>query len=485
MSQVLLRRQGNIVAAMPQSGITVAGLHKLMRNSFKYGLKVRNDRRRANYTGQKYTTEPRYLCSLQTNAQQPAVLFPAGLLHKASVLFAQCKIQWSLEDLRPRILPDPDIHNMELHKMSERDDQLRCLATIFNSDMGVIESPTGIGKTFVICQLCRAYPKSNIIISSYRADVIGSIFDRLRTERHVPLRELGQVGGGKRSPKRVTVSTIDSIEHCDIDGCRLFLYDECHEAASEERQAKIARIRMARMFGFSASPRGRSDGADLAIEAMFGPVIYELPYQEGEAKGRLATITVKVRRVPGSPIPYDDEVQQYRHGIWRNDYRNHLIAQDAVEYAMKDHQVLIMVDKVEHALMIKSRYLPRWPIVHGSVATEKVRAFKSLGILQDTSWLCTKDQREQYRKDFENGRIKFIIATGVWSQGVDMKHLDVLVRGDAQTSIIKGTQVPGRLSRGEAGLLRDYDDVFDERFASRSNKRFRHYESKGWDVIHC
>ena len=83
------------------------------------------------------------------------------------------------------------------------------------------------------------------------------------------------------------------------------------------------------MFGFSASPRGRTDGADLAIEAMFGPVIYKLPYQEAEAKGNVATITVHVYRVPGVPIRYDNDVAQYRYGIWRNALRNRMVAQAA------------------------------------------------------------------------------------------------------------------------------------------------------------
>jgi superfamily II DNA or RNA helicase len=481
MSKILMRRSGNLVEAIPQAGITIGGLHELLRRHFKYGLKLRNDRRIVNLTGQKFRTEPRYLCRLQQGPTHSSVVFTAGLTHRATKLFQQCGIDWDIQDLRPLILPPPRLDCLQHELLKDRDDQNKCLATIFAADMGVIDSPTAWGKTFLIEQLARAYPSSNIIVCTYRRDVVNSLFERLNG--HVPPQELGRVGGGFNSPRRVTVSTIDSLQRCAVDKCRLFLYDEVHEAAAEERMRKIGGLRNCRMFGFSASPEGRSDGADLAIEAMFGPVIYVLPYQEAESKGRVATITVHVYRVPGVPISYDNDVAQFRYGVWRNQLRNQMVAHAASTHAMQEKQVLIMVDKVEHALHLKANFLPQWPLVHGPVQAEQVRTFRSLGLLpQGPGWLCTSEHREQYRRRFERGTMKFAIATGVWSQGVDFRHLDVLVRADGRSAPISNTQIPGRLSRGQTGLLVDFDDGFDKRFKTRSNARLRHYRGKGWTI---
>lgn len=484
MAEVLMRRQGNIVDISPVTGIDAAGLFQLLQGSLKYSLKVRNDRTTAIATGRKLSFETKYLCQLQRNEHGSSIIIPAGLVNRTTGMFKQCDIVWELKDLRPTILPSPAIDRLELSKMANRDDQLKCLAAIFTSDMGVIEAPTGIGKTFIVCQLCRAYPTARIIICTYRRDVASSIYERLRYEGHVSLHDLGVVGGGKRRARRVTVSTIDSVEYANPEKCQLFLYDEVHEAASEERMRKISQIRDSHMFGFSASPRGRADGADLAIEAMFGPVIYVLPYQEAEASGNIATISVDMYRVPGVSIPYDDDVAQYRYGVWRNDIRNHMVAKVAADHALQNKQVLVMVDKVEHALMLKSQFLPTWPIVHGDVQAEQVRTFRRLNVLPDLKWLCTSDQRENYRQRFERGKMRYAIATGVWSQGVDMKHLDVLVRADAKSSPISNTQIPGRLSRGDAGLLVDFMDSFDARFERRSQARVRAYTGKGWKITH-
>lgn len=477
-----MRRSGNLVEAVPQAGITIEGLHELLRKHFKYGLRVRNDRQTFIVTGQKFRTEPRYLCKRQDNNNCSSVVFSAGLAFRATRLFSECGIDWKINDLRPLLLPPPNINNLQHDKLKDRADQLKCLALMFTSDMGIIESPTAWGKTFLIEQLVRAYSNSKIIVCTYRRDTVNSIYDRLK--QHVPIRDLGRVGGGYRSPKRVTISTIDSLEYADPAKCRLFLYDEVHESASEERMRKIASVNESRMFGFSASPRGRTDGADLAIEAMFGPVIYKLLYQEAEAQGNVATITVHVYRVPGVPINYDNDVAQYRYGIWRNALRNRLIAQIAAQHALADKQVLIIVDKVEHALNIKANFLPQWPLVHGPVHAEQLRTFSKMGLLpQGETWLCNTERRDNYRTLFEAGRMKYAIATGVWSQGVDFRHLDVLIRADAKSAPIPSTQIPGRLARGEAGLLVDFDDSFDERFSRRSKARFRAYSGKGWELV--
>lgn len=482
MSEVLLQRSGNLVEAIPQSGITIDGLYELLRKHLKYDLRIRNEPKVIRATGRKMRTEPRYLCAVQSGPKYSSVVFSDGLISRTKTLLKQCGISWDLNDLRKRKLPLPDMSKLELDKLKDRYDQKKCLASMFAEDMGVIECPTAWGKTFLICQMVRAYPNSNIVISSYRKDVVGSIYERLG--EHVKLRDLGRVGGGHKKPRRVTVSTIDSLDYCDVDKCDLFMYDEVHEAASEERMRKIARIRNAKRFGFSASPKGRGDGADLAIEAMFGPVIYVLPYQDAEASGHVATITVHKYAVPGSPISIDNDVARMRFGIWRNELRNQLVSKVAAEHALNGKQVLIIVDKVEHALFIKSQFLPEWPVIHGPVQAEQIKTFKRLGLLPNGPRdLCTPEFRDRARTDFECGRMRFAIATGVWQQGVDMRHLDVLIRADGAVSPIVSTQVPGRLSRGEAGLLVDFDDVFDEKFRHRSDARFRHYKGKGWDIV--
>jgi len=450
-----------------------------LRSELYYDLKIQNDYRTRRATGKRFRWERQLLCRLIEDGHNTHSVFSAGLTARTIDLLERHHVDWSMDDLRPKVLPPPKLDAMELSKI--RDDQMPALSAIFANDGGVIDGPTGVGKTFLMCQVCRAYPKSRIIICTYRSDVANSIYKRL--SEHVPVGALGRVGGGHKRPSRVTVATIDSLLHAKPETCRLFMYDEVHEAAAPTRAIKISKVRMARMFGFSASPEGRSDGADMVIEALFGPTIFKSTYQEAEKAGVVATIKVQALQIDGPSIPYDGDIDQFRYGIWRNDHRNSALAKEATRHLADNKQVLIVVDKVEHALQIRSKFLPAWPIVHGPVAPEQVKTFSKLGMLpQGPTWLCQPEQRDVYRDRFERGTMRCAIATGVWSQGVDFCHLDVLLRADGTSAAIGSTQIPGRLSRGSHGLLIDCNDKFDERFLRRSERRFRIYTSKGWEI---
>ena len=480
MAAVSIERHGN-VSSVTATAEYADRVSELVTTKLRYFLKIRNDWQMAKQMGKKYRSELRCLYQKMPMETGCKFLFNSGLLSKLGGLLNDAKIAWTMADARPIKLPPPQMQLMELDKMKDRPDQLDILARMFSHDNGVIDAPTGAGKTHLICQFIRAYPKTNIIVCTYRREVAAMIHSRLR--EHVRASELGMISGTKKQKKcRVTVCTIGSLEHADVERCGIFIYDEVHEAASEGRAEKLGRITNAKMFGFSASPVGRSDGSDLLTEAIFGPIIYRQTYQEAEGADRVATISVEWLTVHGTPTPYDDEVQQFRWGIWRNGARNRLIADAATRHVTNGRQTLIIVDKIEHALALKSAYLPDWPLVHGVVSEDQIKDFQRAGLLKSRNWLCTEEQRELLRKQFERGHLRAAIATGVWGVGVDFKHLTALIRADGRSAAIPSTQVPGRLSRGEYGILVDFDDLFDERFKRRSDTRLRLYRSKGWTI---
>lgn len=477
MQKVSITKQNNIAEIKPITGISGQELSKIVDRHLSYNRKERTSWQERMHTGKRFSTTTVALYKFQSETD--SIFIPRGLIQRTIDTLKSKAIEHDFIDLTPVNLPDPQLQKMQLNLMGNRPDQMECLAKVFTSDGGVIEGPTGLGKTFMICQIVRAYPTARILICSYRKDVLKSIHERLK--EHVNKHELGFVGGSKKDLRRVTAVTADSLLHAKPEECDLFLYDEVHEAASERRSKYISAIKNAKRFGFSASPQGRSDGADLVIEALFGPVIFKQSYQNANAQGVVATIDVKCINVSGQNIPFDEEVEQYRYGIWRNSLRNNLIALAAKRGLETNRQTLIIVDKLEHALALKN-ILVDWPLVHGPTSEEQIRYFTSINILPNKSWLCSPDQRDYMRTQFEHGKMRFAIATGVWSQGVDMRHLDLLIRGDARSAAIPSTQIPGRLSRGKHGTLVDFNDRFDERFLRRSKARLALYASKGWNI---
>ena len=88
------------------------------------------------------------------------------------------------------------------------------------------------------------------------------------------------------------------------------------------------------------------------------------------------------------------------------------------------------------------------------------------------------------RKDFEENKLKKLIATNIFSEGVNFVHLKYLIRADGETSKISNTQIPGRLSRIMPGktcaYLIDFVDHFSEWAYRRSQARFKDYKEAGW-----
>jgi superfamily II DNA or RNA helicase len=191
----------------------------------------------------------------------------------------------------------------------------------------------------------------------------------------------------------------------------------------------------------------------------------------------------------GTSVNSTRSVVRNRHGLWRNRYRNDLIAEIATN-TPEDEQLLIIVDKVEHALYLK-KLLPSYPIVFSSMSNANLRRAVQRGDFGHVEGIdANGNMRDSWvgkcKREFEAGTLKRAIATSIWNTGVDFKHLAHLIRAEGLGSTIQSIQTPGRLSRtldGKAhGHLIDFIDSFDDRLLARSKKRMKQYKDMGWTV---
>lgn len=88
---------------------------------------------------------------------------------------------------------------------------------------------------------------------------------------------------------------------------------------------------------------------------------------------------------------------------------------------------------------------------------------------------------------YEQGRAKYLIATGTLKQGVNLKYLSVLIRADGAVSDIPSVQIPGRLARladnKPMAYLIDFTDNFCEEAHGRAIARQKEYNKQGWTEI--
>ncbi len=147
-----------------------------------------------------------------------------------------------------------------------------------------------------------------------------------------------------------------------------------------------------------------------------------------------------------------------------------------------DVQCLVLVATVDHAVRLK-QFLPEYKLCYDQC--KDYAGFVKSGLLDPADEPpMTPVRREAMRTQFEDGTLKKVIATDVWSTGVDFAALPVLCRADGRDSRIMDTQAPCRANRifdGKAyALVIDGMDFFHDTLHGRSNRRKRHYIKQGW-----
>jgi superfamily II DNA or RNA helicase len=183
----------------------------------------------------------------------------------------------------------------------------------------------------------------------------------------------------------------------------------------------------------------------------------------------------------------DESVAKKRHGIWRNQFRNAVIADDARQYD-DDTQVLITCETLEHAVHLKGQ-LPEFELVYreGGMDPDDRRRWIRKGLITPDEPEMTSERRQKLTTLFERNKLKKAIVTTVWNAGVDFRDLQVLIRADAGSSPINNVQIPGRVSRlsdeKQYGIIHDYWDVWNDGFRNKSHSRARSYEAENWTQI--
>lgn len=428
---------------------------------------------------------------------RPAVCIPAGLTGRVLKIIKDEGMEAEVFDRRPEILPSPDLTVVD----DLDDSQVEMLALIINSDHGIIEAPTGSGKSWLIRQVCKIWPGSNVVIV-IPGKVGGDLFEQTYRDllSHFPSTEVGMVGHGSRDAgKRITVAMDRSLQHVNIDGCRIMIYDEVHCASAPSVAKALTQFKNSRRFGFSASPLGRSDKSDLETIAMFGEVIYSASYKQIEKSGRVVPIEVRWVNtdsiLPAQLKMFADPNRDYptvmveRHLIWRNEARNQQLA--AAVHSIQgelgpDTQILVVVKTVDHAVHL-GKFLPDFRLIYGAMDPNDRVKYEKWGLIKEGEHPITAAERQRYRDEFHRGELKRAIATQIWGTGVDFPKLQVLIRADGQSSPIASTQIPGRVTRSsdgkERGLVVDFSDGFYHTLEDRARRRRAVYVKKEWTIV--
>lgn len=380
---------------------------------------------------------------------------------------------------------------LKLKKMGQymptlRDWQRETIPLFCNLRFGRIQAATGGGKSYLIAAFCAMAQDYRIAIT---VDRISNLEDLYNGTRALGL-DVQMITGNKsgKPNSRIVCCSTGSLKRLADVGFDILIGDEVHSQAGRQARVGLWKVNSQRTFGFSANQDDRSDGADLWVEAVYGPIILDRTYEQNMQAGDVCPIEARFydsHCVAGTSSR--SHAIRERALVVRNQARNRLIAKLARYYLGRGHQVLILTRTTEHCLQIQKE-LPEAMAVFKPPTPERAQEFVKLKLVEPGASLGYTDKELiPIQEDFKSQKLRCVVANSLWHRGKDFPDLDVLIRADAMCSDVSNTQLSGRLSRvaegKEIGILVDFNDTFDSALENRAKVRKRFYKKQGWKIV--
>jgi superfamily II DNA or RNA helicase len=332
-------------------------------------------------------------------------------------------------------------------------------------DRGVIELPTGSGKTVVAIGAVAELGVPTLVVVP-TIDLLDQWEHELREEFGDPI---GRLGGGEQRVEPVTVSTYDSAYlRADELGDRFgfVVFDEAHHLGGEGYR-QIARLLAApARLGLTATFE-RPDGAHETIEDLVGPVVYRRDPADlaGDHLAEFDIKRIEVSLTPAERERYDDlqgtfadylaasgirmrSGSDYRELVKRsgNDPR----AREALLAKQRAREVMMNAErKVEELADILDRHREDRIIVF-TAYTELVYRLSERFLLPAITNETGAEERRRILERFRDGRYSRVVAANVLDEGVDVPDANVAVVLSGSGSEREFTQRLGRILRPKA-----------------------------------
>ena len=180
---------------------------------------------------------------------------------------------------------------------------------------GVVEVPTGGGKTLIAQLALRDTPRSALICVP-TLDLMAQWYAGLVAA--FPDASIGMLGGGSKDETPILISTYDSAAiHAETLAGRyaLLICDEVHHLPGDFTRASAEMSLAPYRLGLSATLK-RSDGRERDLDALIGPVVFSASPDElaGHTLAAYKDVVIKVKLSPSEQQRYDELIRQ------RNDF---------------------------------------------------------------------------------------------------------------------------------------------------------------------
>jgi len=355
-----------------------------------------------------------------------------GLLDRVVEICEKKRKQYEIVDARDP-MPRPQMSKMRGFRAGQFSAVVKFLHP---NRSGILKAPTRWGKGTAIANVMRAYPGIPTVLAAPGVDLLGQLVSELKAA--LPDRAIKGLFTGSKDryqSEDITVCSLDSLEKVNPDGIRLLLIDEPHAIAAPSRILNVSKFKHARIYGFGATVEGRFDNADIIVEGLIGPVLYEKTFREAVADGAICPIVVYMLKLEFPPFDCQSRDYAYRYLVFGNKDL-YGIVQNIIETKISpDWQTLIFADQKKQVDLINK-------FVEGGLGAVASR--------------MTNKERKAMFAAMKTGEVKRCVATSIYAQGVTFPDLRVIINASGGGGSITGTQKPGRLAQVRPGKKAGY-----------------------------
>jgi len=175
--------------------------------------------------------------------------------------------------------------------------QDQAVRDVLSRDQGVLEAPTGSGKTVMALKNI-AERKQPALVITHTRELMNQWQDRIEAFLNIPQAEIGVIGNGEMCiGKRITVAIINSLyKVADQVAPRIghLIVDECHRTPSRTFTEAVSMFDCKYLLGLSATPF-RRDGLTRVIYMYLGDRAHQVSRKMLQQNGDILKANVAWR----------------------------------------------------------------------------------------------------------------------------------------------------------------------------------------------
>lgn len=397
---------------------------------------------------------------------------PRGCLGEIRSLFNSHEVAVAIEDQRFAGLPlDVTFHG------TLRADQQAAANDLLAHDDGILSATTAFGKTVVAAWLIAAR-RVNTLVLVHRRQLLDQWRERLASFLNLPLKTIGQIGGGRRCPNgTLDVAVIQSLNRKQVVDDLVANYghvivDECHHLSAVSFEQVLRQVKARHVTGLTATPQ-RKDGHHPIIVMQCGPIRHRVNAKEQAlARPFLHRVLPRPTRFRMPLSVQKPEMHEVYDALARDVVRNDQIFEDLLDCIRSGRSPILLAERTRQVDEFVARI--------GTLVRHVVVLKGGMGAKQ------RRAVAEQL-KTIPDGEERVLLATGRYiGEGFDDARLDTLFL--ATPISWRGTlqQYVGRLHRLHDNkrdvVVYDYVDDAEPVLSKMYSKRVRGYEAIGYTI---